>query len=605
MSMIRYVLLPLLMLGFSIPLNDGLALGSGDIPALVPARTSGMGQEERKRSIDALKQSLASDRHSAETHARLAELYMQEGTLSGRINAERHLRLAIQIDADCPEYRVHYGRLKHMQGFHQAARGELQKALELDPQCAEAYYHLGVIHEEEMWHFRDMIDGPISFGGFAADDERKAMDCFRKVLQIDPNHRQGLFHLGLAYCEKGEFNEMAGLFRRILKDRPEDKDAHLFLGLALHRLGQGEESWDEYEGAKRLMGDDERTVFESIEGLLSPEAEKQYLAASLDERNHLISRFWLEQEPLFLTEYNERILEHYSRVAYANLRYGFPEKGIPGWQTDQGKVYIRYGAPLRRVKSRPSIEPGEKNPVRTSIEVWKYEDFDHVFEDMFLTGHYRFKWGQRPETDGLSKYTTLVKTVPQLFEFDYGGEDFEVPCQLASFRGREKKTSLDICYALPAQHLDYTVKQHESRISVEVGVFFMNEDWQPVVRDVRDEVLVTERIDPMKEYDVATQRTLLVEPGTYHFALEVRDRGSKNIGLLRDTVAVVDYDDENLQLSDILFAADIRPYAGEGVFHRGEYCILPNPRKQYTHQQPVCIYYEMYNLKPDMFGQTH
>ena len=51
-------------------------------------------------------------------------------------------------------------------------------------------------------------------------------------------------------------------------------------------------------------------------------------------------RFWRRQDPLFLTEFNERRMEHYGRVAYANLRFSRPSKGIEGWRTDMGRAYI-------------------------------------------------------------------------------------------------------------------------------------------------------------------------------------------------------------------------------------------------------------------------
>ena len=558
-----------------------------------------------EEAVEELKKALAFDPQCAEAHVKLAEIYTKRGTLEGRIKAERHLRRAIKLDPSRAYYRVIYGLLKLKQGFRYEAKTQFEKAVELDPHCGEAYYYLGKICMKEVWHFKDMIDGPLRFEHFAEEDERKAIEYFRKVLDIDSNHRNALFDLGLIHCESGSYDEMAELFRRIRKSNPEDKDARLFLGLAFYRQGLEAEAWDEFEEAKSFMREDERMVFESIETLLSPEEEKQYLTASLLEKNNFEDRFWLEQDPLYLTEYNERILEHYSRVAYANLRYGFPEEGREGWKTDQGKVYIRYGPPLNRARTRPSIEPAAKDPVRTSIEVWQYRGFDHVFEDMYLNGHYRFKWGARPETDGLAKYNSLIKEVPQVYDYDFGGEQFIIPCFLANFRGKEGKTTVDVCYALPAQYLDYTVEKDVSRVFTEVGTFFFDNQWKNVVRDVTDQELVTERIDPTKKYDVIAQRTVQIDPGMYHFALEVKDKESENVGILRDTVDIRPYNFKDLQMSDILFASNIEPAGEEGTFCKGDFHIDPNPRKRYFQVQPVYIYYEIYNLQLDVFGQTH
>lgn len=562
-------------------------------------------QEHEEEAIGEFHNALTLDSKCAEAHAKLAELYMNKGTLMGRIKSERHIRQALKLDRRNADYRVTYGMLKLKQGFNHGAQAEFKKAIELDPLCAEAYFLLGKISEGEVWHYRDMIDGPIRFENFAQEDERRSIGYFEKTLEIDPNHRDALFHLGLAYCERGSYDEMAELYQKILRDNPKDKDARLFLGLAYYRQRRETEAWDAFEEAKRLMPGEERVVFESIQMLLSPDEEKRYATASVAEKNSLEDRFWLERDPIYLTDYNERTLEHYSRVAYANLRYGLPGRGIPGWQTDQGKVYIRYGPPKGRVRTRPSIEPGAKDPVQTSIEIWSYEKFDHYFEDMMLTGQYQFKWGERPGSDGLYQYTALIKEVPQTFEYDYGGERFTMPCFLANFRGDGGRTTVDVCYALPAQYLDYTVESDASRISTEVGTFFFDRTWKSVVKEIADQELVTDRIDPTKEYDVVAQRTVQLKPGKYHFALEVRDRGSENIGLLRDTVNVRDYGFESLQISDILFASAIAPVANQRVCSRHDFRITPNPRKRYTTSQPVYIYYEIYNLRQDEFGQTH
>lgn len=564
-----------------------------------------MSREDVDGAIEEFRKALSWDPKLAEAHLKLGELYMREGTPAGRIKAEREMRRALKLDRSNPRYHLTYGLLKLRQGFLHNAEAEFKKALELDPNCPEAYYNLGLICQEQMLRHRDMIDGPIRFREFAEEDGSKAIDSFRRALDIEQNHRDALFHLGLVYLERGEMERMVELYQQILENDPNDKDAHLFLGLAYYRQGHGEQAWDEYEAAKSLMEEEERAVFESIEPLLSPKQGEQYADASTRERKELMNRFWLKQDPLYLTDYNERILEHYSRVAYANLRFGSPEKGIEGWRTDQGKVYIRYGAPLSRIRTRPWIEAGGGNPVHTSVEVWRYRDFDLAFEDMFLTGQYRFKWGTEPETDGLHQYTSLIEEAPQIFEYDYAGERFDIPHLLADFRGDGGRTAVDVCYALPAQYLDYTVERDKSRIFAEVGVFFFDSGWNSVAKSIGDEELVTGRIDPTQEHYVTAQQTLQIKPGAYHFALEVRDKRSNNIGLLRDTVSVDGYDSKDLQLSDILFASDIGPATEASSFRKGDVQIAPNPRKTYPRTRPMYIYYEIYNLLMDGFGRTH
>ena len=78
------------------------------------------------------------------------------------------------------------------------------------------------------------------------------------------------------------------------------------------------------------MPDEERAVFANVGYLkVGRLKEKGLLSAESVE-----PKFWTKRDPLYLTQYNERQLEHYSGVAEANLLYSIPSKGIgAGGQT--------------------------------------------------------------------------------------------------------------------------------------------------------------------------------------------------------------------------------------------------------------------------------
>jgi len=116
------------------------------------------------------------------------------------------------------------------------------------------------------------------------------------------------------------------------------------------------------------------------------------------EREKFIERFWLRRDPTPGTVENEFKEEHYRRLAYANQRFAI---GIPGWKTDRGRIYIKYGPP-DEIDSHPAAtyqRPFEQGGGTTStdpFEQWRYrylEDIgsDVVFEfvDSTNTGEYR------------------------------------------------------------------------------------------------------------------------------------------------------------------------------------------------------------------------
>ena len=82
--------------------------------------------------------------------------------------------------------------------------------------------------------------------------------------------------------------------------------------------------------------DDEKVVFKKLQ--------------TTEEKERFIEQFWTRRDPSPRSSYNEFKEEHYRRLQYANERFA---SGIPGWKTDRGMIYIKYGAP-DRLEAHPS-----------------------------------------------------------------------------------------------------------------------------------------------------------------------------------------------------------------------------------------------------------
>jgi len=141
-------------------------------------------------------------------------------------------------------------------------------------------------------------------------------------------------------------------------------------------------NWAETDVAY-LINDQERDAFNR----LSNDAE----------REKFIDQFWLQRDPTPGTVENEFKEEHYRRIAYANERFA---SGMPGWKTDRGRIYIKYGPP-DEIESHPAasyqrpLEVGGGTTSMYPFEQWRYrylEDIgtDVVFEFVDRTnGEYR------------------------------------------------------------------------------------------------------------------------------------------------------------------------------------------------------------------------
>jgi GWxTD domain-containing protein len=111
--------------------------------------------------------------------------------------------------------------------------------------------------------------------------------------------------------------------------------------------------------------------------------------ASEKERAEYWDLFWKRRDPTPDTSRNEEQEEFYKRVRYADQHFG---TAGPGWKTDMGRTYIRYGPP-DEVDRRPF------NFDRPSEEIWYY---------------YRDKWTfVFVDREGFGRYELVQTTAPQ------------------------------------------------------------------------------------------------------------------------------------------------------------------------------------------------
>src|SRR6185312_6236340 len=151
---------------------------------------------------------------------------------------------------------------------------------------------------------------------------------------------------------------------------------------------------------KELAGPWKKWLNEDVVYIITDEEKQAFKRLKTDEeRQQFVEQFWLRRDPTPDTEENEYKEEHYRRIAYANDHYA---SGIPGWKTDRGMIYIKYGAP-DEIDSHPSggsyerpIEEGGGETSTYPFEDWRYRYIDGVgtnviieFVDTTMSGEYK------------------------------------------------------------------------------------------------------------------------------------------------------------------------------------------------------------------------
>ena len=129
-----------------------------------------------------------------------------------------------------------------------------------------------------------------------------------------------------------------------------------------------------------LTTDLDRTI-EILSLIATKEEIDEFKRAPSSERARVWEAFWARRDPTPGTAENEALEEHLRRVQFAIEHFA---DAAPGWRSDRGKVYIKYGEPDHtEIKIEPQYE-GE-------YLIWYYykENRRFVFWDRSGLGEYR------------------------------------------------------------------------------------------------------------------------------------------------------------------------------------------------------------------------
>ncbi|MFC1554267.1 tetratricopeptide repeat protein [candidate division KSB1 bacterium] len=458
---------------------------------------------------------------------------------------------------------------------------------------------------------------PIRWDQFVELDFDNAVMFNNRILDIFPDNRDAIYRKGLLYFDKVIFKywdettaltntyvqdpegivELARIFEDLISRHPDDKDGHLFLGLAYHRLKEYEKASEEFEAAKEIMDELELSVFNIVDFLEDGGFYFNYVQSHPE-----ISDYWLKKDPLYLTEYNERELEHYSRIAEANLRFSIPVKRIEGWQTFQGRILIKYGHPKYMKKNVTNDITSRFEDLSPSFsmdyienEVWSYDNFSFIFENSLGDKYGNFTFP--PHMNEIMR-EVIEPNFPEYYEYKPKGMFIDFPYDFTTFRGEGGKTLVEMSYGIPVNRIKFSEDDNNYTGVCRTGVFLHNSGWGSVIEDIQIhniEVGISE-IDTSSDELITGALNYQIRPGDYFSSVEMQDIYSENVGFSKDTLEIEEYGYGELQISGILLTNDIRVIDETAPIERSNLELTINPRRLFFEEEPIFIYYEIYNL---------
>ena len=193
--------------------------------------------EADRRGVEILEEVVRQDPTSALAHAGLAYGYAHLGHSpfpgDAYPKAKSAADKALQLDPELAQAHLALGmyRVYYEWDFESAERA-FRRAIKFNPSLTEAHYHLAWLYEvfgserEE----ESLLEGertreldPLSpfMVGWLADQYReacryeKALSLAREAIRLDPEHPIGWLSLGLTYAELGEFDEAIDAHRHL------------------------------------------------------------------------------------------------------------------------------------------------------------------------------------------------------------------------------------------------------------------------------------------------------------------------------------------------------------------------------------------------------
>ncbi len=392
------------------------------------------------------------------------------------------------------------------------------------------------------------------------------------------------------------------------------------------------------------LSKEEQTLYRNLAQVAWPEDLEIYRDADTEKRAELIDRFWRRLDPSPLTKANERLIEHYRRVAYARRYYG---QGQFPWD-DRGEVYVRFGKPdhtsksgdiqnemdreiqdarqnyVNRKRIALRIRPGQPIfpvPAMSWWEYWVYADLEGGTEFDFVRRGKGNRYEFAPMPDGLSLSLTtdllayqsevVLRQVtahqPSVFDADIAALPVDFYYFPAGFRGEDGTTRLEIYYGLPAEEMArLPVDDKTDQVMLDRGLAMFDSLWSEVYR-VQDQLTFQAPSDQQVLEGAFIPGVLAfeVDAGLHYLSFQIRDVVSGKSQVYQQSLSVSDFSQsDDLLMSDIALAFYVGPSDEQGPFQKRGLKIIPMASKAFRPDQNAFVYFEVYNLKRDEFGRT-
>lgn len=489
---------------------------------------------------------------------------------------------------------------------------------------------------------------------------------YEDYLELVPDDLEGYYGLALSYTDHHEYKAVLDMALVVIQKKGIDARWAALMAQAYAARGEPDKAIALFERYLEIVDKKERAFYDDIRLIARPEEIFKYEALTEEARSEFLDAFWRRRDPLLVSEGQARRAEHYRRVWYARtyfgktaypwdqrgemyIRYGEPDyrvrSGFPnrlppiGIESIKTKVHADIGfiPPFmasgaatpqaffdKQVGSggnMKGLEYDEMMPIYPVLldpsmghkdvpwEAWYYLEIgggiELTFRDDAMNGNFQYP----PVPDDLRVIAyhpevlmeAITRQTPDKYEIPPGVETLEFYYDVVQFKGVSGETVVEVYLGIPP--LQVRIENGEGNVAHALAITHLNGD--VVARSDETVRFAVQDTSALQTGTFIPQLvSLTVDPGTYRLALQLTDKNSGKWGVYAQELDVVAFAD-SLAMSDLEMAFEIATYPKDQQFKKGDVWVIPMPSRHYQRSQSTSVYYEVYHLTQNEFGQTH
>jgi GWxTD domain-containing protein len=548
-------------------------------------------QGEYDKARDILYKLVERNPYVPEINYYLGMSFARLGGVTNRTYAVKYLKNTIKLVPDSIDWRFDLGTVLVESDMKMAAHAQFNKVIEQDSNYLEAYSHIIDYCLERFAHNNNY--DKLSDGYKYTITARKRFPLNNLFI-----YKQALIAMLFKSDDSAE-----KILREIFE--PDTLQAEILMldGYLKYKARDFGKSFNLFADGAQLLSEKDSKGYFDITLILHAQGKRDYEKLSELQQKHYADSLWDTLDPDLTTALNEKYVEHFARVFYAELIFNRYGTGRYAWDTDMGQLYIRYGPPVSAKWNLP--EDGD--PKLNCFWDWVFiiDGNPQSLRFINLVGGNKYQLAPIGNGSSYMKAQHLIGEHPRKETFAQETELINSYFSYFIYKDDNAESKLDLFVATPYDQFKYEPLQGYATCEYEYRTALLNLDGEAVKRDSASKKLVippTQSQNP-NLYTMSTI-SMTAPPESLTVAFGIEQKSARRVNVYNIPVNIFDFSDDGFHLSSLILGSAIGPAEEGSLFNRREYKLTPNFTNTYENNDTLIIYYEMTDLPTNLRGRT-